>query len=72
AVILMLNYGFKELNLHKIFGEIFVPNIASIRIFEKLKFSLEGTFEKEGYIDGIYHDIKRYGLLKVEWLNRQI
>jgi RimJ/RimL family protein N-acetyltransferase len=71
AVILMLNYTFKELNLHKIFGEVLVPNIASIRIFEKLGFSLEGTFKEECYIDGKYHDIKRYGCLKAEWLKVQ-
>jgi RimJ/RimL family protein N-acetyltransferase len=71
AVSLILNYAFKELNLHKIYGIVLVPNIASIRIFEKLGFSLEGTFKEEGYIDGIYHDIKRYGCLKADWLKVQ-
>lgn len=71
AVILMLNYAFKELNLHKIYGIVLVPNIASIRIFEKLGFGLEGTLREECYIDGKYHDMKRYGLLKAEWLKVQ-
>lgn len=72
AVILLLNYAFLELNLHKIKALALAPNAASNRILQKLGFSLEGTFKEESYIDGKYYDLKRYGLLKVDWLNREI
>jgi RimJ/RimL family protein N-acetyltransferase len=71
AVILVLNYAFKELNLHKIYAQVMDPNIASIRVLDKCGFTLEGTFKEGYYIDGKYHDIKRYGLLKAEWLKVQ-
>ena len=64
---MLLEYGFKELNLHKITSEVLVPNIGSIRIIEKNGFKLEGKFREEMYIDGIYYDMLKYGLLKEEW-----
>jgi RimJ/RimL family protein N-acetyltransferase len=67
----MLNYGFEELNLHKIYAGVMDPNIASIRVLDKCGFTLEGTFKEEYYIDGVYHDLKRYRLLKTEWLKVQ-
>lgn len=72
AVILILKYAFLELNLHKIKALALAPNTASNRILQKLGFSLEGTFKEEGYIDGKYYDLKHYGLLKAEWLNRAV
>jgi len=71
AVLLILNYAFQELNLHMIYACVMIPNIASIRVLEKLGFTLEGTFREESYIDGMYHDTKRYSILKNEWLSTE-
>ncbi len=71
AINTMLNYGFEELNLHKIYAQVMDPNIASIRVLDKCGFTLEGTFKEEYYIDGVYHDLQRYRLLKTEWLKVQ-
>ena len=65
---LLLEYGFKELNLHKITVDVVVPNLSSIRCIEKNGFRLEGTLKKEMYIDGKYYDVLKYGLLKEEWI----
>ncbi len=65
---LLLEYGFKELNLHKIVVDVVVPNVSSIRCLEKNGFKLEGTLQKEMYIDGKYYDNLKYGLLREEWI----
>ena len=65
---LLLEYGFNELDLHKITVDVVVPNVSSIRCLEKNGFRLEGTLKKEMYIDGKYYDILKYGLLKEEWI----
>ena len=65
---LLLEYGFKELNLHKVVVDVVVPNVSSIRCLEKNGFKLEGTLQKEMYIDGKYYDMLKYGLLREEWI----
>jgi RimJ/RimL family protein N-acetyltransferase len=65
---LMINYGFTELNLHKIYSGVFTPNKRSLRAAEKLGFEKEGILKEEIYIDGQYHDIHKFALFKRDWL----
>jgi RimJ/RimL family protein N-acetyltransferase len=60
---LMVDYGYKTLNLHRITVEIVATNDASIRVFEKLNFTLEGTMKEVLFANGAYHDIIIMGLL---------
>lgn len=64
ALYRILEYGFEELNLHKVTGEAFSHNRPSQRMFEKLGFEHEGTFREERYKQGEYRDVERYGLLR--------
>jgi len=64
---LMINYGFTELNLHKIIAGAFTPNKRSLRAAEKLGFEKEGVLKEEMYIDGQYHDAHRFALFKRDW-----
>ncbi|MHA1110403.1 MAG: GNAT family N-acetyltransferase [Promethearchaeota archaeon] len=64
---LITDYGFKELNLRKIRADVYAPNIASKRCFEKVKYVLESTFVKEEYLNGQYVDIFRFTMFKDEW-----
>ena len=64
---LMINYGFTELNLHKIYAGVFTPNKRSLRVFQKLGFEKEGVLKEEMYIDGQYHDVHRFALFKRDW-----
>jgi RimJ/RimL family protein N-acetyltransferase len=64
---LMINYGFTELNLHKIFAGVFTPNSRSLRAAEKLGFEKEGVLKEEVYVDGQYHDIHKFALFKRDW-----
>lgn len=67
AAKLVINYGFTELNLHKIVAQSFGPNKASIRIAEKLGFKLEITLQKERYVDGEYVDLLEHSIFKDDW-----
>ncbi|MFX1281579.1 MAG: GNAT family N-acetyltransferase [Promethearchaeota archaeon] len=67
AAKLVVEYGFNELNLHKINAIVFAPNISSVRVVEKNGFKLELTLTNEMYVDGKYVDALRYSLLKKEW-----
>ena len=64
---LLINYGFTELNLHKIFAGVFTPNKRSLRAAEKLGFEEEGVLKEEMYVDGQYHDIHKFALFKRDW-----
>ncbi|MFX1376831.1 MAG: GNAT family N-acetyltransferase [Promethearchaeota archaeon] len=67
AVKLIMEYGFNELNLNKIKATVFTPNIASIRVLEKINFKHELTLKKEVFIDGKYVDALKFSILKNEW-----
>lgn len=64
ALYRILQYGFEELNLHKVSGEAFNHNRPSQRMFEKLGFTHEGTLAEERFKQGQYRDVERYGLLR--------
>ncbi|MFW9988753.1 MAG: GNAT family N-acetyltransferase [Candidatus Odinarchaeota archaeon] len=68
AVKLTVNYGFSELNLHKITARIFSPNLASRKVVEKIGFKHEITLKKEVYFDGEYVDILEYSIFKEDWM----
>lgn len=53
---LLIEYGFKELYLHKIKAGIFSTNISSLRVAEKAGFKYEATHKEEIYIDGAFVD----------------
>lgn len=63
AVRLLLDHAFKDLQLNKIGARMFAVNEASRKIVENCGFTLEGTFRKERFKEGIYYDELRYGLL---------
>jgi len=68
AIKLVVDYGFKEMNLHKISARIFSPDKASIRIAEKLGFTHEITLKKEIFVDGVHVDIVNYIIFKADWM----
>ena len=68
---LLVNYGFKELNLNKIFTAIFSPNIGSWRCVEKIGMTREATLKNHEYIDGAYVDDYKYCIFKKDWLKKR-
>jgi len=58
-----IDYGFKEINLHRIEANIIPHNTASIRVVEKLGFQLEGYSRNYLQINGKWEDHLHYVLL---------
>ena len=65
----LIEVGFEKLDLHKIYGDTIDGNISSIKVFEHLGFTHEGTRRKAAYIKDTneYRDFLDYGLLKKEY-----
>lgn len=57
AVDLLLGFGFRELNLHRISLQVFDFNDRAIRSYEKSGLVEEGRLREAFYRDGAYHDI---------------
>ncbi len=64
-----LGWLFYELNIHRVTCETYATNRRAIRFFEKIGFKREGVIREAHYIDGKYHDIISFGLLKREFHN---
>lgn len=67
ALYAFLEWLFYELNVHRITCETYATNKRAIRFFEKLGFKREGIIREAHYINGQYHDIISFGLLKREF-----
>ena len=64
AIHLLIEYGFKELRLHRIYGIIFEYNVASVKLFEKNGFTFEGRHREARFWDGKFRDELVYGILE--------
>ncbi len=65
AVELITEYGFRQLNLVRIYSGVFDFNVASQRVLEKSGFKLEGIFEKSIIKNGRICDEFRYAKTKI-------
>lgn len=67
AVNLILEHGFKTLNLNRISLRVFENNHRAIRAYEKVGFIQEGTLRQGHYQDGHYIDVILMSVLVSEW-----
>ena len=56
VILLLLEYGFRILNMHKIYAGIVADNLASIRKNEKVGYKTEAIFKDKFFIKGRYVD----------------
>lgn len=69
AAKLVTDYGFNELNYHRIMARAHGENKGSQRIWEKLGFTKEGELREQVYRQGEFTDAYLYGILEHEWSN---
>ncbi len=67
AVRLIINHGFKQLNLNRIYCGTFDNNIGMQKIAEKLGMQQEGSRRDAVYKNGTYYSILEYGILRSEF-----
>ena len=67
AVRALVDYGFRVLNLHRVYATVHPENAASIRVLEKVGMVLEGRLRENFVYDGEYRDSLIYSILEHEW-----
>lgn len=67
AAKLIINHGFKSLNLRRIYCGTSVENIGMQKLAEKIGFKKEGILREALYKNGRYVDIINYGLLREDY-----
>lgn len=68
AMQLILQFGFHELNLHRIQLCVLSYNKPAIGLYEKVGFVKEGSFREYVQRDGKKYDMYLYGILYEEWI----
>jgi ribosomal-protein-alanine N-acetyltransferase len=67
AVKEVLNFGYNELQLHRVQALVASDNVPSIKLLERFKFTKEGTKREDYLVNGKMEDSECYSLLKHEW-----
>jgi RimJ/RimL family protein N-acetyltransferase len=72
AMQLMVNHGFADFNLNRIYLRVFEINPRGIHCYEKVGFQHEGRQRQAHYLDGKYIDVLMMSILKHEWKFRDM
>ena len=64
AIKLILNYGFKTLNLNKLWAEIYEIDYKKLSFFKSLGFEVDATLREHYYYEGKYYNSHILSLLK--------
>jgi len=67
AAQLLINIGFMEFNLHRIFASCDTRNIGSAKVLEKTGMTLEGRMREDLIIKDGWRDSFLYSILEHEW-----
>ena len=70
ACSLVLDYGFKKLNLRKIFLAVFENNIRAIKLYKSLGFKTEGKLIKHVCLQGVLYDKYFMGIFSQDYLKK--
>jgi RimJ/RimL family protein N-acetyltransferase len=63
----VLQFGFAELELHRIWSRCIADNVRSVRVLERLGMRLEGRLREKEYFKGRWWDTLLYAMLDHEW-----
>ncbi len=67
----ILKYAFERKGLEFIIAEIMLENVASRKLLQKLGFRSQEVLEKHGFWKGKYHDLERFILNRVEFMQNK-
>jgi RimJ/RimL family protein N-acetyltransferase len=67
AATAVLNFGFSQLRVHRVWANAIAENKASRRVLEKIGMQLEGTLRENEWMKGRWWDTVLYGILEQEW-----
>jgi RimJ/RimL family protein N-acetyltransferase len=67
AMLAILDFGFNQMNLHRIYLRVFEFNQRGIRSYEKCGFQKEGVLRQDRYRQGRYYNTIIMGILKEEF-----
>lgn len=67
----IVDYGFSDLNLHRIMLTVSELNTAGIKTYRKAGFSDEGVMREACYRDGRYHHKLMMSILRGDWERRK-
>lgn len=70
ASYLLLDFGFEELNLQKIYLKVFAENHRAVKLYDKIGFELEGTLRNEIYKNGHFQNLLYMSILRENYLAR--
>ena len=70
ALLTILDYGFNELNLNRIWCEVYSNN-SSIKLYQNIGFKVEGVLRKHIFKEGEYLDSIMMGMLKSEFTGKK-
>jgi len=63
----MVQHGFLEMGLNRIWGMCYARNTASAKVLRKVGMVKEGTAREELYKNGVFEDVSHYAVLRLEW-----
>ena len=63
----IVEFGFAEMRLHRIWSWCIADNVGSARVLEKLGMQLEGQLRDKEYFKGRWWDTLLYAILDYEW-----
>ena len=67
AAWLMIDWGFKQLNIHRMVAFCHASNTASVRVMEKLGMHCDGQLRETRWLNGRWWDEYVYAILDKEW-----
>lgn len=67
AVALLLKFAFTDLNLNRVYLNVFSFNKRAVNSYLKTGFKMEGTLRKAAFVDGKFVDVIHMGILKSEY-----
>ncbi len=63
----IVQFGFTQLKMHRIFAETLCQNKRAVALAEKLGMTVEGTLKEHRFVNGEWLDIAILAILEQEW-----